>query len=564
MGRRYEVAYWQATKNDEYMKKYLKELLFFVNNRFYCGLTILTAVIAYGYAAANISIGIDDVRGKLEIGDGRQVIASGRFSQVILPNLLGYHTEWIENSYAIDVLAVFLLMLSAVNCCILFRKKSKENISMTALAVFSSLMLTYPLINEIWEYTHINLCICTGIFLLTIVIYIVDEWMKTKWNIWKAITIVLLMTFICASYESVVCVYIFLVFSIIFLAILFDQDNWTMKLLVRTGVVYVITLLSGLLGRFVIHKIILTLFHITYDTNGAVGISWRINELGRQLYALIVSWVDMYLLKSIIYFPLTEILMFGILYICLFVYFLRRSRKYIIAVPGIGILLSLVILSLLQGNVTYYRSCQVFSFFVAFVGMLLCHVVQKYDKSARIFITVTFALCLLCIVQSVNLNYWLTLNHLRSEEEQRVIYDIGNDLTKKYDMSKPVVFVGSYWLSDEITELASIPKEDIRWKIYSYIYSKLHGEDYSSIYDNSSRKLVQTNVRSVISWALGDQKDMQKLFAKQGFSIVVTEDSEIWNEAFEKVYLGKVPAYPKSGYIEEYEKYIAVYIGGIK
>lgn len=209
MGRRYEVAYWQATKNDEYMKKYLKELLFFVNNRFYCGLTILTAVIAYGYAAANISIGIDDVRGKLEIGEGRQVIASGRFSQVILPNLLGYHTEWIENSYAIDVLAVFLLMLSAVNCCILFRKKSKENISMTALAVFSSLMLTYPLINEIWEYTHINLCICTGIFLLTIVIYIVDEWMKTKWNIWKAITIVLLMTFICASYESVVCVYIF-------------------------------------------------------------------------------------------------------------------------------------------------------------------------------------------------------------------------------------------------------------------------------------------------------------------------------------------------------------------
>ena len=78
------------------MKKYCDEVRAFINDRFYCGLTILTAVIAYGYAATNISIGIDDIRGQLEIGEGRQVIASGRFSQAILPNLLGYHMEWIE------------------------------------------------------------------------------------------------------------------------------------------------------------------------------------------------------------------------------------------------------------------------------------------------------------------------------------------------------------------------------------------------------------------------------------------------------------------------------------
>ena len=165
------------------MKKYFEEISFFLNSRFYCVLTILTTVIAYGYAATNISIGVDDVRGQLEIGEGREVIASGRFSQAILPNLLGYHTEWIENSFAIDVLAVIILMLSAINCCILFRKKSKDSLSVIALSVFSSLMLTYPLINEIWEYTHINICICMGIFLSTVVVYAVDDWIATKWNI---------------------------------------------------------------------------------------------------------------------------------------------------------------------------------------------------------------------------------------------------------------------------------------------------------------------------------------------------------------------------------------------
>lgn len=560
MGRRYEVAYWQATKNDEYMKKYLKELLFFVNNRFYCGLTILTAVIAYGYAAANISIGIDDVRGQLEIGEGRQVIASGRFSQAIWPNLLGYHTRWIENSFAIDVIAVLLLMLSAVNCCILFRKRSKDHISMIALTIFSSLMLTYPLINEFWEYTHINLCICTGIFLSTMVIYLVDDWLETKWNIWKVLLIALLMMFVCTSYEAVVCVYIFIVFAILFLAVLFDSDKWSMKLLIKTGFMYVTALVSGIVGRVVIHKFITVLLNMPYDTNGNTGISWKISELGTQLYSLIVSWVDMYLLKSIIYFPLTEMVIFGIIYICLLAYILRSSKRYIIVIPGIGMLLSFIALSLVQGSVTYYRcTSQVFAFFVAFVGMLICYIVEKSNRR-HLKIAVPLILVWLCIVQSVNLNYWLTLNHLRSEEEEKVIYDIGSELRQNHDMSKPVVFWGFYGLSSEIIELASIPKEDVRWKAYSYVYSKLHDEDYSSVYNGSRRKLPQTNVNSVISWALGDQKDMQALMAKQGFSIKITEDSQIWDEVFEKLYYGRVPAYPDKEYIEEEEEYIAVYI----
>lgn len=543
------------------MRKYFEEIFAFVNNRFYCGFTILTAIIAYGFAATNISIGIDDTRGQLEVGAGRQFIASGRISQVVLPALLGYHTERIENSFAIDVLAVSFLILAAVTCCVLFRKKSNDQISMIALSIFSSLMLTYPLMSEIWEYTHGHLGMCAGIFLSTIVIYVVDAFgEESQWNIWKMIFVFLAMTFVCSNYEAVVCVYIFLVFAILFLAMLFEPDNWSIRLLIKTGVKYIIALLSGIIGRVVIHKIILILFNIPYDTNGNTGISWKFNEFGMQLYSLIVSWFDMYLLKSIIYFPLTEMLIFGGIYICLLIYFLRCNKRYLIAVPGIGFLLSFVALSLLQGSVTYYRcTCQVFAFFVGFVGMLLCYVAQKSNRR-YLKNVVLLALGWLCIVQSFNLNYWLTLNHLRSKEEERAIYDIGCELRQNFDMTKPVVFCGYYGLSDEIVELASIPKDDVRWKVYSYAYSKIHDEDYNSIYDTASRKLPQTNVNSVISWALGDQKDMQALFAKQGFSIEITEDPEIWNEAFEKLYHGRVSGYPKKGYIEEEEEYIAVYI----
>ena len=89
----------------------------------------------------------------------------------------------------------------------------------------------------------------------------------------------------------------------------------------------------------------------------------------------------MYLLKSIIYFPLTEMVIFGIIYICLLAYILRSSKRYIIVIPGIGMLLSFIALSLVQGSVTYYRCTgQVFAFFVAFVGMLLCYIVEKSNR----------------------------------------------------------------------------------------------------------------------------------------------------------------------------------------
>lgn len=363
------------------MKKYFDEVMIFISDRFYCGLTLLSVVIAYGYAATNISIGIDDTRGQLETGTGRQFIASGRFSQVVLPALLGYHTERIENSYAIDVLAVFFLILAVTTCCVLFKKKSKDHFSMIALAIFAALTLTYPLANEIWEYTHGNLGRCISIFFVSIVIYLVDDCFfsernKKQRNIQTMLGVFCLMVFICSNSESVVLVYILLVCAIVFISILFDSENWSMSKLIRTGIMYIVILISGIIGRVVIHKSILVLFDIPYEMNGGAGISWKLGEIGSQLYALVVNWFDKYLLKSIIYFPLTEMLVFGVVYICLLIYILKSSKRYIIVVPGIGMLISFIALSLVQGTVSPYRCvCSVFAFFMGFVGMLVCYAV---------------------------------------------------------------------------------------------------------------------------------------------------------------------------------------------
>lgn len=548
-----------CTSCKEKMQKYFEEVCSFFKEKTYIGLTTLMAVIGYGYAATNISIGIDDIRGELEIGEGRQVIASGRFAQAIWPYLFGYKTEWIVNSFAIDIIALFILIFAAASCCALFRKASKNNIPTMAYTIFSCLMITYPLMNEIWEYTHINLCICIGILLSTIVIHIVYEQISEGWKTGKILGVIFLMTIVAAGYESVVSVYIFLVFAIIFLSVLFIPDKWSLKSIMKNGCIYAGILGGGIVGRAVLHKIILAIFNVPYDVNGNTGINWRSGEIGHQIRSLIVDWIDMYLLKSIIYFPLTEMVFWAIIYIGLLVWFVVKIKKGAIWIPGIGMLISLFILSLIQGSITFYRSCQVFAFFVGFTGMLLYCAIKNSNKR-RLGNFVLFGLIWICLLQAINLNYWLSLNHLRSEEEERVICDIGKELRQDYDMSKPIVFAGTYCLSDKIMELASISKEDIRWKIYSYIYSKMHNVDFDSVYNNASRKIAHTNVNSVITWALNDQKDMQKLFAYYGIKVKILDDSEIIDKEKEKVIQGKVSAYPHKGYIEDNNEYIVVYI----
>lgn len=274
------------------------------------------------------------------------------------------------------------------------------------------------------------------------------------------------------------------------------------------------------------------------------------------IHHLIVGWADKYLLWGIVYFPITELVLAGIIGTAIVIFLILKRKEKLLIIPFIGMLLSLVILSVVQGRVTPYRACQVFTIFIAFAGMMFVYVFCEYYKKWSVMAVAV--MMLLCICQSIYLNYFLTINHYRSEEEGRVICNIGEELERNYDISKPIVFTGVYSLSENIIELASISKQDIRWKIYSKIYAKLHNKDFDVVFDKESRKLPQTNVNSVITWAMGEQIDIQKLFEFYGFECKTVNNQAIIEEAYMLAYRGVIPGYPQKGYIKEFDDYIIV------
>ena len=553
------------------MKRYQSDIKLFANTKIYIVCLLVVALLAYGFAAVNGTVGIDDLESDRYAGSGNALYAAGRFATVWWATLLGYRGNLVANSFVVDIVAVLFLCYCAVNFCILFRRIMGDKLKMAACTVFSCMLVSYPLMNEIWEYTGANLNVCGGFLLVSFALLLIHGWLHG--GAWrkpaKLIIASLLMMLVCAGYESLAAVYVFFVFALLALqAIYGSEQEKTLREILRQGMIYAAVLVMGLLLRAVVHRIILITMQLEAETNGATKILWGTEPAGQIVKNLILDWVRDYLFKGIIYFPLTELAVAGVVF---FMIGIVSCRKYgwKLLLPGLGMLLSLVLLSIVQGKVSPYRTCQVFAAFVAFTAMLvvnwLCGRIGKHANKARV---IALLLCgYLCFHQAVYMNYFLSLNHIRSEEEAYVIREIGTELEANYPAGKPVIFVGRYELCPNTQEAASISENDFRWSLYKTVYQAsyaLMGQDYDVT--QLSRKLPQTNVNSVIEWGWYSygQEAMQNLFAYYGCDYVLADYDSVYDEACQYAAENKLPSYPQKGYIADVGEYLIVCVGTLE
>lgn len=551
------------------MNAYYNDLKQFLKNKVFIFVVLADVLMSFGFAMTNLTLSIDDLEGVRYVGAGNELIASGRFGTVLWSYVFGYRDRLIQNSFIIDCVSLALFVFAVINFCVLFRRISKSKISMSACMVFSCIWLSYPLINEIWEYTGTNIVICGGFLLISLTLLLIHNYVhsenKRKYSL--LVVAAILMMIVCAGYEAVVPVYIFAVCAVLSLQIVYgDENEKQLKNVIYQGLFYASILIAGILLRVLIHKVILVVMGVPKANNGATTIYWGKGSINSVLKNWFIGTMNT-VLDGIIYFPLTELLVSMVVLVVVGIIACRR-HSWVLVIPGCGMFLSLIILSLIQGVVSPYRTCQVYGIFVAFVGMIVVVIIQqrkwKYKKWIPL-VSLILAGCL-CFYQAVYLNYFLTLNHIRSEEEANVIRQTGEKLQAEFDTTKPVIFIGRYQLSEYVREAASISKDDLRWKLHYALYmlgNQLVGG--SSTGEFLSRKLPQTNINSILAWGeyAHNQEAMHNLFMYYGFDYVLAEYETVYEEAREYVIQNEIPSYPEKGYIIDAGDYIVVCMGKI-
>ena len=110
----------------------------------------------FGFDISNLTINIDSLAGDIYNSSTGQMIPSGRFGLQFWNFFFKNTAHLVENSYLTGILGLFFLIWAAINFCILFKRASNNTLSMPAYTVFAACLVSYPLMNEIWEYYGAN------------------------------------------------------------------------------------------------------------------------------------------------------------------------------------------------------------------------------------------------------------------------------------------------------------------------------------------------------------------------------------------------------------------------
>ena len=220
---------------------------------------------------------------------------------------------------------------------------------------------------------------------------------------------------------------------------------------------------------------------------------------------------------------------------------------------------TLLLLSIVQGGAAPYRTCQQFQLFVAVIFMILIQVVLNSDMKKLIKNLCMFAVFIVIFYQAKDIYQWQYVNDLRFQKEKQDIIAIGNEITSKYNYTKkPVIFVGNYTLSENITERITVKPKSLHYKILNY-YNKHY---YGKIKDVTKVQYTQKNVQSYINYGekafLDEGKpniELIKCFNLLGYDIKAGE-IEMFKEALE---MKDIPKWPKEGSIFETDNYIVVH-----
>ncbi|MEA4929854.1 MAG: glucosyltransferase domain-containing protein [Candidatus Limiplasma sp.] len=552
------------------MQQYLKDLKRYIEHKWYILFVVFIALLSYGYSTVHMHVGVDSLHGDLYMGDGNGLLTAGRFGMLFWEKVFFWTTGTLTpiSYFASDLIAVVLLLLAATSFCILFDRCTNRRFSMWVNILFVGLLISYPLMNEIWSYLACNRWVCGSMLFTAFALLLVWDALHRKSKPWVAYPIAaVLMTIVVSGYESVTVVYVFLVFALLLLQALYGQPGEDhIKTILLQGLVYAAILIAAVLLRLVVHQILLAVNHLSFQSNGAVQIHWFEDSISSNAAFLLLSILYNYILTALIYFPIAELVVAVIVLIVFAIVMVRKKPS--ILLPVLGMLFSLIVLSVIQGSATPYRACQVFGIFIAFTAALLADLLMRQKRIAVRMLSIGLGL-LLCVNQGVLLSYYMSADSLRSEREVEQIQTIAKDVLRNQDTTKPVVLLmlseipyttGKLypWLNNQIT----LPEDSQAMSLFIKINEKIRDTfHYTRRVNNveATRKPVDTNLVSVLYWAQSTMaENLDQVFSYCGYDLHFSDDPALVELCKTYAKANDMPSYPHSGYVVESKNCIIV------
>ena len=506
-------------------------------------------LLGYVYGATHVAIGIDDLAYNYYLNAGNYIVVGRLFGWVVLYllRLLGWSIQGAEWA------SMAVLSVSAVAWCVLLKRASGDRLRFFAYPCFGCLFVTYPLIHEIWQFSGMNVMITFNYLwtalALTVLLSFVDG--KRAW--WKIALAAFLMMMSVSQYESAAVVFITGTFMALLLRMLYGQKQARpVKKLVLEGLWFLAALALAVALEKVVTEGVLAAIGRQAQVFSSRQIAWTLDGAGATARVLFQRLITELGLLGLWYLPI------GVLVcsvgLCLPVgAYLIRQKKAAALLPLGGLMLSLVLLPLMQGVFTGYRTCQQFAPFCAFMLVLSANLMADAVPNQRVPALRAALLAGLSLWQGIALTKRSMLDYARYAQEAADIRGMAAVLEAECDLTKPVLFFGQYRIRDDILEQCTVSTED---RLYKFFYNRLP-------WLPEEKRLADMDVESVIDWSAVALEQggafLVDVFHYLGYEDVQSGDLALYVRAREEN--GDMPAWPEEGSVRELEEYIAVRIG---
>lgn len=487
---------------------------------------IFFSIVSYGFSICNRTVGIDDLAEDVYLGSQKAMLAGTRWGQVFWMEVISMPTF---SPFINKFLGVcFFIGAACVMACVFYYLKEEEQ-NIWSYTIFACVLITFPLINEIWEYNGANMMLTGNLLLVALVLLGMLTSSAPQWKVFLCSGAAL--SIVVSSYESGAFAYVTAVCVILFYKYcILSKKNSSPGKWFCEGIGFAVPLIIAVVLRLIIGGVLIWANGLTYRNNGATEIIWGNGKLLENIISLLKFTIVDYNFRGLVYFPITVFVVTLVLFGIVCISRAYRQRRILPVLLGGIVVISLFFQSVIQGISMPYRTAQTITVFVAFAVYLVIEFVFSFRKRWMRTGCIMIALFLVWR-QSAYLNQIFALNNQRSDNEIAVVHEIGIRLLRDFE-EKETVFVGNYDTGEWIQSKVSVNEDTFSGKLYSKIFE-----------ERSKEKYIGTNVNSLLNWssyAFKSQNMMKEYFSYCGYDIQVMEPfsweryEEICKIAYEK------------------------------
>lgn len=424
------------------MKKLLHDIGVFCRCKVYVAGLMLIAVCAYGYAVIHYSIGMDDTAIPLYFEEGLAPYV-GRWSMFLLNKIIPVtdFAPWVA-----ELVSVLILMLSVTLWCILWKRVCEPAIVIPiwSYVFVAGIFLSCPLISEIFVfYLHNGICLGYGITALALLCF-TDSLAAGKartYRIRQLVSSAVLLSIALGFYESFLIVYVMGAVMCFFLLRRFYGKRevravysdrlffWGGHGMLAVSVGMIIYKAVSVILKAAYHLDRLARYNVLYRS--AFGdIFTAKGETPMILKRLFLK----YYVNAVVYLPIT-VLVCALLFIGAYaLYFSIRKKDMQLSLCMLMLVVLPVLMGLVEGLATRYRSAQYVPLVGAFAVFLV--IAELYLHRMPEWLSVLGALCggAVIFMQCVDMTGWFRLDYLKYCDVEKVMSRIADDL-EEYDIS---------------------------------------------------------------------------------------------------------------------------------